>query len=282
MRNPCWMRWRLGRVRGWSAGVLAALAFVGASPGAPRSAAVDYPDGIVVMGHSGATGYDSNPQRPGIDVLENSWATGSNPAVNSIYRRILARNPAIKGHNYNVARSGSDVNDLIRQARIAVAFKPAPDLFVIQSVDNDIQCDGTDAQNYGPFAATLARTLEFINRKAPNANIFMVSQWATVKNYTNAIKTMPAKRAAESGSGLCNVFDPSGRLRPAGMASLQKLVNAYHARIAATCTRARNCQYDRGALQQMTLVPRDLSQDANHLSIQGLRKMAAVAWAALY
>jgi len=234
------------------------------------------------MGHSGATGFDSDPRRPNVDAPENSWATGTNPAVNSIYRRILARNPAIDGHALNVATSGSDVRDLMRQARIAVTSRPIPDLFLIQSVDNDIRCDGTDARNYAPFAATLRRTLEFINHRAPNARIFMVSQWATVRNYTNAIRTIPAKRAAESGTELCSVFDLSGRPRPAGMATLQKIVDAYHARIAATCARVAHCRYDRGALQRMTVVPQDLSPDANHLSIRGHRKMAAIAWAALY
>ena len=55
-------------------------------------------DSIVVLGHSGTTGYGSDPSNPGGDVRENSWATGSNPAVDSIYRRLLATHPAMKGH----------------------------------------------------------------------------------------------------------------------------------------------------------------------------------------
>lgn len=263
-------------------GLAAALVVGVRSPDASSSARPVYPDAIVVMGHSGATGYDSNPLLRYSDAPENSWVTGTNPAVNSIYRRILARNPAIKGHALNVARSGSDVTDLIRQARIAVASRPTPELFVIQSVDNDIRCDGTDARNNAPFAATLRRTLEFINRRAPKAPIFVVGYWATVQNYAKTIASIPAKRAAESGNQLCSVLDPSGRLRPAGMASLRRIVDAYHARIAATCARVSNCRSDKGALQRLTLVRRDLSPDANHLSIQGLRKMAAIAWEALY
>ena len=61
-----------------------------------------------------------------------------------------------------------------------------------------------------------------------------------------------------------------------------KIVDAYHARTASTCAGVRNCLYDRGALQRMTVVPQDLSPDANHLSIRGQRKMAAVTWTALY
>ncbi len=62
---------------------------------------------------------------------------------------------------------------------------------------------------------------------------------------------------------------------------MQKIVNSYHARIASTCAQVAACRHDGGALQRMTLVPRDLSPDANHLSIEGLGKMAALAWAAL-
>ncbi len=36
-----------------------------------------------MIGHSGATGYDSDPTRPGVDVTANSWATGTNPSVDS-------------------------------------------------------------------------------------------------------------------------------------------------------------------------------------------------------
>ncbi len=219
MGDPRPLGRRPALVRMLTLGLVTVVGFVVAWPGGPRAAqSVAFPNAIVVMGHSGATGYDSNPLHPGVDARANSWATGTNPAVNSIYRRILARNPAINGHTFNVAESGSDVNALMRQARSAVSSRPIPDLFVIQSVDNDIQCDGTDAQNYAPFAATLQRTLEFINQRAPKAHIFMVSQWATVKNYTNVIKTIPAERAAESGTGPCSGFDPSGRPRRKGMA----------------------------------------------------------------
>ena len=55
-----------------------------------------YPDSIAVLGHSGSTGEHSDPKRPFAEVRANSWATGSNPKVNSLYLRILERNPAIR------------------------------------------------------------------------------------------------------------------------------------------------------------------------------------------
>jgi len=54
-------------------------------------------------GHSNATGEDSDPAQPHAVIRANSWATGTNPAVSSIYLKILAKNPAIKGHDFNLA-----------------------------------------------------------------------------------------------------------------------------------------------------------------------------------
>ena len=121
VRDPRPVVRRQALVRTLTVGLVAAGVLAGACACASGGSPTAYPDGIVVMGHSGATGYDSNPLNREADAPENSWATGDNPAVNSIYRRILARHPAIEGHAFNVARSGSDVNDLMRQARIAVS-----------------------------------------------------------------------------------------------------------------------------------------------------------------
>ncbi len=76
-----------------------------ASPGVTTSTTTapvstpGYPDSIVVLGHSGATGANSDPKNLSRDARENSWATGTNPTVNSIYLRVLAKNPAAVSHN---------------------------------------------------------------------------------------------------------------------------------------------------------------------------------------
>ena len=104
--------------------------------GGSDSSYVGYPNSIAVLAHSGATGENSDPRRPGVEVRANSWATGTNPAVKSVYLRILAKNPAIKGHNVNLARGSASVHDLVRQAQRAVALEPKPDLILIQIMDS--------------------------------------------------------------------------------------------------------------------------------------------------
>jgi hypothetical protein len=92
----------------------------------------------------------------------------------------------------------------------------------------------------------------------------------------------PALTGPGSGDGPCDVFDQAGKVRPAGIASMEKIIDGYHKQIAVTCARFRNCRYDHGALYHMVIQRADLTPDGNHLSIRGQKKMAATAWAALY
>jgi len=109
------------------------------------------PVGVAVIGHSGATGYDSDPTQPGQDVGANSWATGTNPEVESIFLRLLADDPGLDGHATNLAIGGSNVVSLAQQATQLVRRTPLPRVVLVQSIDNDMRCDGTDAANYEPY-----------------------------------------------------------------------------------------------------------------------------------
>jgi hypothetical protein len=69
--------------------------FVAAFVGAPLASATvhraaRYPSSMVVLCTSTAAGWGSDPAHPFQQARETSWATGTNPAVASIYSRILA------------------------------------------------------------------------------------------------------------------------------------------------------------------------------------------------
>src|SRR3954451_22296719 len=91
----------------------------GSSPTTDPAASSGF-DAIGVIGHSGATG--ANSEGDGSDVRENSWATGDNDDVDSIYLRLLADHPALKGHNFNTAEDGSDSSLLMEQAEQLLAM----------------------------------------------------------------------------------------------------------------------------------------------------------------
>src|ERR1700747_2026646 len=76
--------------------------------------------GIVALGHSALTGENSDPHHLGVPALRNSWATGTNPAVDSIYQRLAAANPAFHGHAVNEAFGGATASTLVLQATKAL------------------------------------------------------------------------------------------------------------------------------------------------------------------
>jgi hypothetical protein len=176
-------------------------------------------DSIAVLGHSGATGTLSDRQNITRDAHENSWATGENPRVRSIYWRLLQDHPAMEGHNFNAAVNGSTVNDLESQFEaLLTEADPLPDVVLIQTIDNDMRCDGTDADNYAPFARTLDDALATIEEKIPNVQFYLVSQWATVENWTAWAANDVEKVQQNSGNGPCDVFKENGQPSARGCA----------------------------------------------------------------
>ena len=238
-----------------------------------------YPNAIVVLGHSGTTGYNSDPASPGTDTRANSWATGGNPAVQSIYQRLLAVNPAVAGHNTNLGMDGSDIGALGGQVDQALALDPVPDLFMIQEVDNDMQCDGTDKDNYEHFAQTLRTELTRITRAAPRAKILLVSSPpGTVQNYGEVVAGLPQGKANNTGSGPCDMFSPSGKAVASHWRYQETVIRTYQAKLRQVCKQFPSCTYDDGALYRMRITAEDLAPDGQHLSIAGHAKQAALEW----
>jgi hypothetical protein len=247
------------------------------SPAAsPRVA--QYPNSIAVLAHSGATGYDSDPRRPRVDVRANSWATGTNPAVSSLYRRILARNARIKGHNVNLAEDGATVRQLLIQARRAVGLKPKPELVVIQIMDNDMVCPATD-RDIANFRAGLNQALRLLARRSPGSRIFVVSQFGSPETYARVLTR--EERLRIGGTGPCDFVNPAGEIVESRLARLERVIQRYEAQLAASCKLFRRCRYDGGAFGRIVDERAYWSRDLNHLSIRGHAKAAAVAWTEL-
>jgi GDSL-like Lipase/Acylhydrolase len=249
-----------------------------ASLGPSANAYVGYPNSIVVLGHSGATGENSDPTQPGVEVRANSWATGTNPAVNSVYLRILAKNPAIKGHNVNLARGGATVHVLVRQAQRAVALEPKPDLVLIQIMDNDMVCPAK-ASDYAAFRSTFISALKLLAQGAPESSIFVVSQFGSPSSTVKMLS--PAERRRFGGTGPCAFLDPQGRLVPKELARLDKTIHGYEAQLETRCKLVAQCRYDGGAFGRIVDKRALWNAGVDHPSIKGHAKAAAVAWAAM-
>jgi hypothetical protein len=237
-----------------------------------------YPNSIAVLGHSGSTGENSDPKRPYVEARANSWATGTNPKVKSLYSRILARNPAIKGHNTSYSESGANVDRVGLQADRLLATDPKPDLIVIQVMDNDLTCPA-DRAALSDFRAKLTATLKKLAEGAPNSSEFVVSQFGSVPTYARTL--VRRERAFIGGTGPCDFMTKRGGGVRKKIARLERAIHAYEGALKAACRKVSQCTYDGGAFGRVVDKRDYVSFDLNHFSITGHAKAAAVAWAAM-
>ena len=237
-----------------------------------------YPSSITVLGHSGSTGESSDPAQPRVEVRANSWVTGSNPEVNSLYLRIRKHNPAIEGRNIPYSEGGADVDELAVQASRLLSSKLTPDLILIQIMDNDLTCPIQYAA-LTDFQKKLTTTLKRLARGAPNSSQFVVSQVGSVRTYARSLSR--AERASQGAKGPCDFMSPTGSVVPKKVARLEAAIHAYERALRAACATVRQCTYDGGAFGRIIDRREYFSDDLNHFTINGNAKAAAVAWAAL-
>jgi hypothetical protein len=95
------------------------------------------------------------------------------------------------------------------------------------------------------------------------------------------IEDIPDAVAQNTGTGLCDLFDAQGHRRPSAVRATQAIVDLYWATTVATCHRIPRCFTDGGVEQRMVPTHADLTADFNHLSIEGHRKYARLAWSAM-
>ena len=243
----------------------------GAAP--PASAA--YPNSIAVIGHSGATG--SGVRGPRSNWAHSSWVTGDLPVVQSLYSRILARNPEVQGNKFNLAINGADVASMLLQAKKAVGLKPTPELVVVQGIDNDIRCDTV---SHKPFEVAFARVLDVLATGLPDARIFVVSQPGSPLTAARAL-TLKQRIRVGGESGPCAFIAASGAIRLKEAAYLDAVIHRYETAVASACKAVASCRYDGGAFGRIVDRAEWVSTDLQHANLEGNVKLAAVAWAAL-
>jgi len=93
---------------------------------------------MAALGDSITRAYNSDgpgcPTGPALDCPKNSWATGTNPLVNSVRERLDAISPQPLTA-YNDAVSGARAADLLKQAQVAASQDP--DFVLIEIGAND-------------------------------------------------------------------------------------------------------------------------------------------------
>jgi hypothetical protein len=254
-----------------------------AEPGPPSKTAPydEYPDSIAVIGHTTALGIGSNPADPTATVPANSWATGTNPAVNSLYQRILALHPGIKDHYVNLSDVNATIDGAPTQAFGAATREPPPDLIVMQLLDYDVPCPA-DEGFITSYGSALVGALENLHEKAPNTRVFVVSQFGSPTTQIQALTLDQRRQLGDAAADFsCVIVDRNGQVIPKNLRLFEDAMHSYERALESACAQYELCAYDKGAFGDIVEEPEDLAADFNHLSVHGQAKAAAVAWAAL-
>jgi hypothetical protein len=237
--------------------------------------------GVVALGHSAITGRDSDPTRLQQDTLENSWATGTNPDVNSVYERLVALRPENKGHVANAGQDGSSMDALGDQVHTALAEVPTPLLVIIQISGNDWHCDGTDATHVPEYGAKLRSALNTITTASPHGHILVVGKLGSVDSLAAAVAKDPAAKADYTGTGMCDLFNPAGELVQANADKLSGILESYDAEQEQVCAAVPQCTTDRGAAATFVDDINDMAHTewaAEHEDVHGQAREAQTMW----
>ena len=242
--------------------VAAAAAANQTSSGAANSPVGEGFASIAALGASAETGFATAGAFD--EAPANSWVTGTNRAVRSIYLRLRELNPAIAGHAHNYAEPGTGISELADQA----AHVPrGTELVTIETGVNDA-CESRTTP--ADFRAQFERALRVVEARAPRARVVVLSIFDVLAMW-DAVKTLPA---ASHTRFLCT--SATDRDRP----ELARMIRNLNRQLASVCARHPNCRYDGGAVYRLRWRRQDISTvDYFHPSLSGQRNIAAAMWA---
>src|SRR4051794_10095282 len=258
--------------------VVAAIAVPAASA---DPAKVGYPSSIASTGDSITRAFNTCAF-PFMDCVANSWSTGTSSSVNSVYRRILAKNPLISGKNLNDAKTGAKMVGL--NAQVSAAGSQGVELVTILMGANDV-CASSEAA-MTPVATVKAQfqaSLETVTKALPNARIG-VSSIPNIYNLWAILRTNSTARFVWGLYGICQsmLANPNSTAqadvdRRARVAQRNSDDNDA---IAAVCAQYIHCRFDNYAGYNVVFATSDVStRDYFHPSVGGQAKAAATAWA---
>ena len=123
--------------------------------------------------------------------------------------------------------------------------------------------------------------LKVLAKGAPNAHIFVVSQFSSPWRGPSHLSRSCSASTTAAARALCDALASSGQIIPKKLAYLESVIHGYESALAAACKQVAICRYDGGAFGRIVDRVEYVARDGNHFSIKGHAKAAAVAWAAM-
>ncbi|MEU6078507.1 GDSL-type esterase/lipase family protein [Micromonospora sp. NPDC047074] len=239
------------------------------------------PGGIAALGDSISTGFGSCLVL--VSCERNSWSTGDGLRVDSVYRRLLDRSPAIRGRAHNHADPGARAAALEGQAQRAV--RDRVDHVTVLIGANDACRGGIEAMTpVKQFRAEVDRGLRVLRQGRPKARVLVVSVPDLYRLWEVGHTEARAVRAWKRGVCPALLANPTSTdpLDRARRAAVRERIDDYNAQLVAACKAyGSRCRHDGGAAHRVRF-GLDLVNplDWFHPNAAGQDRLAEVAWRA--
>lgn len=259
------------------AALAAAFCLTALAAPATDAAITVYPDSMAATGASATRAALTCEAR---DCSANSWATGTNATVNSIYLRIRAVNPAIEGRAYNDAVGGESMDDLSDQMDVVIGQRVQ---FVIVDMGGNDVCRSEEGQVTAPevFRADFEAAMSRLVERRPNTRIAVVSipsvhhLWDIFHTDARAVEVWNRNTTCQS---MLRNPTSTARADVERRARVNERQIELNAVLGLVCARYAHCRYDGGAAFEFAFATSDVGRDYFHPSLAGQATAAAAMW----
>jgi lysophospholipase L1-like esterase len=265
--------------------IIAAAAAVGAVVLAVMATPADagtvaLPNSMAATGDSITQAFNVEMAYAGHDNPQLSWSTGTDPAVNSQYQRVLGANPTIAGKAFNYAVSGAKMADLNSQLQTAASQNV--DYVTVLIGANDVCTPSIQTMTpIATFQAQFQQAMTNFVKASPRTRIF-VSSIPRVYQLWSVLHDNPTAAAVWQNYGICqSMLSPTNTDRDRARVDAQE--QAYNKVLAVVCGRVKQCRWDGNASYDFKSPASDVSTvDYFHPNINGQNDQAKVSWKAGY
>ncbi|MFJ9414278.1 SGNH/GDSL hydrolase family protein [Streptomyces sp. NPDC101227] len=250
------------------------------SPGTKRPAAKagpvwrTAPGSIAALGDSITVGFDACTVLS--DCPEVSWATGTNPKVDSLARR-LVKNPAT--HSWNYARTGALMSELPDQIAAAAVHKPEL-VTVLIGANDACRSDVRAMTRVKAFRAGFERSMKTLRRTLPHTQVYVAAVPDLLRLWSEGRKNQLGKQVWKLGICGSMLRDPDDLTWRAERRreKVRHRVMAYNRALAQVCRKDALCRFD-GAVFDYRFTGRQLSTwDWFHPGLRGQQELAELAF----
>jgi lysophospholipase L1-like esterase len=245
---------------------------------ASSAAFAAYPNSMAATGDSITRAFNTC-SFPFTDCPANSWATGTEAAVDSFYSRILERNAGIREHLNNDAVSGARMAELPGQ--VSNAVRQAVEYLVVEMGANDV-CTSEEGNmtSVASYRSNFESALRTFTERLPSARVSVGSipniyfLWSLLHTNRSALSTwrtlgicQSMLRNAESTSR----EDEERRLR------VQRREVEFNEVLREVCATYTACQFDNDTGYEYRFETGEVNtRDFFHPSVRGQASIARI------